>query len=64
MHQLFVSWLEVLVKVAHTEGGMEMLKYYLTKIAGVKPDWSMSQVVEEQIKAIANLVSGAFPMEP
>lgn len=43
-------------EVAHTEQGMEMIKHFLITIAGVTPDWSMNQVVEEQMKAIADLV--------
>ncbi len=44
-------------EVAHTEGGMDMLKHFLLTIGGVKPDWSMKQVIEEQIQFINDLVS-------
>ncbi len=44
-------------EVAHTEMGMEMIKHFLLSIAGVVPDWSMTQVVEEQERLIATTVS-------
>lgn len=44
-------------EVAHTEGGMEMIKHFLVNIAGVKSDWTMDQVVEEQIKKVHEMVS-------
>jgi hypothetical protein len=43
-------------EVAHTEGGMDMIKHFLVDIAGVKPDWTMDQVVEEQMRIIAQTV--------
>ncbi|KAF5827549.1 GMP synthetase, partial [Dunaliella salina] len=43
-------------EVAHTEGGMEMVKHFLLSIAGIKPDWSMKEVIDMQIKAIHDLV--------
>lgn len=43
-------------EVAHTEGGMEMIKHFLVNIAGVKSDWTMDQVVEEQIKKVHEMV--------
>jgi GMP synthase (glutamine-hydrolysing) len=40
----------------HSEYGMEMIKHFLLDIAGVKPDWTMDQVLEEQLKKINDLV--------
>lgn len=45
-------------EVAHTEGGMDMVKHFLLDIAKVTPDWSMSQVVEEQMRLIREQVGG------
>ena len=42
----------------HTEGGLEMLKHFLMDISGVKPDWTMDQVLEEQLRKISDLVRG------
>jgi GMP synthase (glutamine-hydrolysing) len=40
-------------EVNNTEGGMAMIKHFLLDIACVKPDWTMDQVLEEQMKKIA-----------
>ena len=45
-------------EVMHTESGMEMIKHFLTDIAKVPADWNMGQVLEEQLRKIADLVSG------
>jgi hypothetical protein len=37
---------------------MDMIKHFLVDIAGVKPDWTMDQVVEEQMRIIAQTVGG------
>ena len=39
-------------EVTHTEGGHELLKHFLIDLAGVKADWSMQSVLEEQIGII------------
>lgn len=39
-------------EVTHTERGSDILKNFLTRIAGLKPDWSMENVVETQIAKI------------
>ena len=41
----------------HTEGGLDMIKHFLTNISALKPDWTMDQVLEEQIRKINELVS-------
>eukprot|EP00195_Chlamydomonas_chlamydogama_P016056 CAMPEP_0202890436 /NCGR_PEP_ID=MMETSP1392-20130828/832_1 /ASSEMBLY_ACC=CAM_ASM_000868 /TAXON_ID=225041 /ORGANISM="Chlamydomonas chlamydogama, Strain SAG 11-48b" /LENGTH=536 /DNA_ID=CAMNT_0049574005 /DNA_START=190 /DNA_END=1800 /DNA_ORIENTATION=- len=43
-------------EVMHTEGGMDMIKHFLTDISGVAADWTMGQVLEEQLRKIAELV--------
>jgi GMP synthase (glutamine-hydrolysing) len=39
-------------EVTHTEGGGALLKRFLIDLAGVKPDWTMGSVREDQLKAI------------
>lgn len=43
-----------------TEGGMDMVKHFLLSIANIKPDWSMKEVIDMQIKAIHDAVSGCM----
>ena len=40
----------------HSETGMEMIKHFLCTISGLKGDWTMDQVVEVQMKSIADQV--------
>lgn len=42
----------------HTEGGIDMIRHFLVDIAGCKADWTMDQVLEEQLKKIADVVRG------
>ena len=39
---------------------MEMVKHFLLTIANIKPDWSMKEVIDMQIKAIHDLVRNAW----
>lgn len=39
-------------EVMHTDGGLDMIKHFLTDISGVTADWTMNQVLEEQLKRI------------
>jgi GMP synthase (glutamine-hydrolysing) len=39
-------------EVTHTENGIQFLKDFLIDMAGIKPDWSMSSVIEDQIAKI------------
>jgi GMP synthase (glutamine-hydrolysing) len=39
-------------EVTHTEQGTEILKNFTARCANLKPDWKMSQVIEEQIQKI------------
>ena len=48
-------------EVMHTEGGMDMIKHFLMDIAGVKPDWTMGQVIENQMRIIAEKVRPPRP---
>ncbi len=43
-------------EVAHTERGKEILRRFLLEIAGIKPDWSMGSVLEEQVADIRSKV--------
>ncbi len=40
----------------HTERGMDMIKHFLVTISAVKADWTMDQVLEQQLQKIAELV--------
>ncbi|GAX77333.1 hypothetical protein CEUSTIGMA_g4779.t1 [Chlamydomonas eustigma] len=43
-------------EVMHTESGLDMIKHFLLDISGLKADWTMDQVLEEQLAKIAELV--------
>lgn len=43
-------------EVRHTPQGMDMLKNFLYNVCGLKPEWTMSSFIEEQIKDIRQLV--------
>lgn len=43
-------------EVMHTEGGTDTIRHFLLDIAGVKPDWTMAEVLETQLKLIAEQV--------
>uniref|UniRef100_A0A7S0YS74 GMP synthase [glutamine-hydrolyzing] n=1 Tax=Polytomella parva TaxID=51329 RepID=A0A7S0YS74_9CHLO len=43
-------------EVMHTETGVEMISHFLTKIAKVTPDWDMGQVLEGQLRKVAEQV--------
>lgn len=44
-------------EVMHTERGIETIKHFLVTIAKVKADWTMDQVLEEQLRKVAEKVS-------
>jgi GMP synthase (glutamine-hydrolysing) len=46
-------------EVMHTEHGMEMIKHFLIGIAHVPADWTMGQVLEEQLQKIAAQVGSS-----
>ena len=48
-------------QVMHTEGGLDMIKHFLTNISALKPDWTMDQVLEEQMRKINELVRENTP---
>jgi GMP synthase (glutamine-hydrolysing) len=39
-------------EVTHTQGGVELLKRFLIDISGIKPDWEMGSVLQEQVETI------------
>ncbi|CAM3568248.1 glutamine-hydrolyzing GMP synthase [Stackebrandtia soli] len=39
-------------EVAHTPHGQAVLRHFLYDIAGITPDWTMSNVIEDQVAAI------------
>lgn len=39
-------------EVVHTDFGQDLLQRFLIDIAGCRPDWTMSSIVEEQVAAI------------
>lgn len=43
-------------EVTHTEGGIQILETFLKEIAGIKPDWTMTSVLDEQVKKIREQV--------
>ncbi len=43
-------------EVTHTEGGAAILKRFLTELAGLKSDWDMGNVLEDQIAKIRSKV--------
>lgn len=43
-------------EVMHSESGLDMIKHFLVDIAGATADWTMEQVLEEQLKKISALV--------
>jgi GMP synthase (glutamine-hydrolysing) len=46
-------------EVAHTPGGQAVLKRFLTDIAGIAPDWTTGNIIDEQVAAIRTRVGGA-----
>lgn len=43
-------------EVNHSERGTDVLKHFLLNIAGLKADWTMKEVLDEQMKSISALV--------
>jgi len=43
-------------EVAHTEEGFRILHNFLFKVAGLKPDWSMSSFIESAISSMRELI--------
>ncbi|MEW5302400.1 MAG: hypothetical protein WDW36_005192 [Sanguina aurantia] len=43
-------------EVMHTERGIETIRHFLVDIAKVKADWTMDQVLEEQLRKVAEKV--------
>jgi GMP synthase (glutamine-hydrolysing) len=51
-HHLPWTGIQFHPEVTHTERGLDILRNFLTRIAGLAPDWSMENVVETQIAKI------------
>ncbi len=45
-------------QVSHTEGGTSTLRHFLLTTAGLRADWTMAEVLETQLKLIAEQVRG------
>jgi GMP synthase (glutamine-hydrolysing) len=45
-------------EVMHTEHGQEILQRFLYDIAGIRPDWTPANIIEEQVAAIRAQVGG------
>ncbi|WP_045214638.1 glutamine-hydrolyzing GMP synthase [Desulfonatronovibrio magnus] len=43
-------------EVAHTEDGFKILHNFLFKVAGLKPDWSMSSFIEDAIQNMSKAI--------
>lgn len=43
-------------EVTHSENGSDLLRHFLTGIAGLKPDWSMGDFITEEISRIKKTV--------
>jgi len=43
-------------EVHHSEGGTDTLRHFLLGVAGLKADWSMAEVLEEQLAKVRELV--------
>ena len=59
-------------EVRHTERGMETLKHFLFKLAGISADWKIENILEEEMEKIRRQVSstqvvpltlGSFPLK-
>ncbi len=44
-------------EVRHTERGMETLKHFLFKLAGISADWKIENILEEEMEKIRRQVS-------
>jgi GMP synthase (glutamine-hydrolysing) len=43
-------------EVMHSEGGADTLRHFLLDVAGVKADWTMAEVLETELKLVAEQV--------
>lgn len=46
-------------EVLHSEFGQQVLVNFLTRIAGCEPNWTMSNVIEEQVELISTKIGGS-----
>ena len=45
-------------EVRHTPGGTELLRHFVTEIAGVAPDWTPASIIDEAVARIRQQVGG------
>ncbi len=45
-------------EVLHTEHGQAVLEHFLYEIAGARPTWTMSSIIDEQVQAVQARVGG------
>jgi GMP synthase (glutamine-hydrolysing) len=45
-------------EVAHTEHGQQMLRHFLYEIAGARPTWTETNIIDEQVERIRSQVGG------
>jgi GMP synthase (glutamine-hydrolysing) len=45
-------------EVLHTEQGQQVLEHFLYDVAGLKPEWTTSSILDEQVEAIRAQVGG------
>jgi GMP synthase (glutamine-hydrolysing) len=45
-------------EVAHTARGQEVLKHFLYEVAGCRPTWTMTSIIEQSVEAIRAQVGG------
>lgn len=43
-------------EVTHTEDGIQFIKHFLFEMAGIKPDWNMGSVLDEQVERVKQQV--------
>ena len=46
-------------EVAHTPRGQEMLKHFLYDVAGCRPSWTMTSIIEQSVESIREQVGGS-----
>jgi GMP synthase (glutamine-hydrolysing) len=46
-------------EVSHTEHGQQVLRQFLHHLAGCRPTWTMTSIIEQQVAAVRDQVGGA-----
>lgn len=55
-HEAKLYGLQFHPEVTHSEGGTSLLRHFFLTIAGMKPDWNMGSVLDEQVEKIRTQV--------